>query len=42
MAYHPMTAKVAEEEEDSKDIQDPKTMDKNLFKTIRGDSNWNS
>lgn len=39
MAYHPMTAKVAEEEEDSKDIQDPKTMDKNLFKTIRGDSN---
>ena len=41
MAYRQMTAKVETEEETeaSKDIQDLKTMDKNLFKTIHGDSN---
>ena len=42
MAYRQMTAKVETEEEmeaASKDIQDLKTMDKNLFKTIHGDSN---
>lgn len=39
MAYRQMTAKVEEEAEASKDIQDPKTMDKNPFKTIHGDSN---
>jgi hypothetical protein len=39
MAYHPMTAKVAEEAEVSKDIQIEETRDKNLFKIIRGDSN---
>tara|TARA_B110000285_G_scaffold226202_1_gene285569 strand:+ start:1467 stop:1619 length:153 start_codon:yes stop_codon:yes gene_type:complete len=39
MAYHPMIAKVAEEAEVSKDIQTAETKDKNLFKTIHGDSN---
>lgn len=41
MAYRQMTAKAAEEvdKEDIKDILNPKTMDRNLFKTIHGDSN---
>jgi len=42
MAYRLMRAKVEEEEEASKDIQDLETKDKNLFKIIHGDSNWNS
>jgi len=37
MAYRQMTAKAAEE--DIKDILNPKTMDRNLYKTIHGDSN---
>jgi len=41
MAYRQMIAKVAEEAEASKDIQDLETKDKNQFKTIHGDSNWN-
>lgn len=43
MAYRQMTAKAAEEvdKEDIKDILNPKTMDRNLYKTIPGDSNWN-
>ena len=39
MAYHQMIAKVEEEAEVSKDIQDLETKDKNQFKTIHGDSN---
>jgi len=39
MAYRQMIAKVAEEAEASKDIQDLETKDKNQFKTIHGDSN---
>ena len=41
MAYHQMTAKAAEEvdKEDIKDILNLKMMDRNLFKTIHGDSN---
>ena len=42
MAYRLMRAKVEEEEEASKDIQNLETKDKNLFKIIHGDSNWNS
>ena len=40
MAYHHMIAK--EVEDKATDIQDQETMYKNLFKTIHGDSNWNS
>lgn len=39
MAYHQTIAKVEEEAEVSKDIQDLETRDKNQFKTIHGDSN---
>ena len=39
MAYRQMIAKVAEEAEASKDIQDLEMKDKNQFKTIHGDSN---
>ena len=41
MAYRQMTAKDPEEV-DSQDIQTEEKKDKNLFKTIHGDSNWNS
>jgi hypothetical protein len=39
MAYRQMTPKVPEEEMPTQDIQTEEMMDKNLFKTIHGDSN---